>query len=143
MNSTILLGLVILLGGSYYLVRSRRISGERSQRRDALAQFLASFPGRRLPDSLLRQSFAYLLERSRAAGDLDEQHFIVAPGHDLRAVYHMDELDIEDAALVIADRAGVRLPRAQELDELRARVRTVEDLVGFLEPYFQPETVDG
>lgn len=143
MNSTILLGLIVLLGGSYYLVRSRRITGERSHQRDAQAQFLASFPGRRLPESLLVHTFAYLLERSRAAGDLDEQHFVVAPGHDLRTTYHMDELDVEDAALVIADRATARLPRAQELDELRDTVRTVEDLVLFLEPFFQPETVDG
>jgi hypothetical protein len=142
-NATILLGLIVLLAGSYYAVRSRRISGERSHERDALAQFLASFSGRRLPESLLRHSFTYLLERSRAAGDLNEQRFVVAPGHDLRTVYHLDDLDIEDAALVIADRARVRLPRAHELDELRHRVRTVQDLVEFLEPYFLPQPVDG
>jgi hypothetical protein len=136
-------GLVVLLGGSIYLVRSSWLSGQRSHERDALAQFLASFPGRRLPESLLRQTFAYLLERARAAGDLDERHFVVAPGHDLRVIYHMDELDLEDAALVIADRATARLPRAHELDALRGSVRTVGELVTFLEPFFESETVDG
>ena len=45
--------------------------------------------------------------------------------------------------LVIADRAGARLPRANELDELKNGVRSVDDLLRYLEPYFRPEVVKG
>jgi hypothetical protein len=53
------------------------------------------------------------------------------------------DLDLEDAVLVIADRAGARLPRASELDELKARVRSVDDMLRYLEPFFRAEVVKG
>jgi hypothetical protein len=56
-------------------------------------------------------------------------------------VYGLVDLDLEDAVLVIADRAGARLPRAKELDALKTGVRSVEDLLRFLEPYVRPDVV--
>jgi hypothetical protein len=109
---------------------------------DGLSQFKASFPGRSVPEALLEQTYAHLVERREAVGEDDKAHFIVSPGHDLRAVYHLDGLDIEDAVLVIADRASARLPRAHDLDDLKGRVATVQDLVEFLVPYFEPATAD-
>jgi hypothetical protein len=57
-------------------------------------------------------------------------------------VYHLDGLDIEDAALVIADRAQARLPKAHDLDAMKGRVSTVRDLVLFLRPYFENESAE-
>jgi len=139
-NTTILLALAVLAVGAVYLARVRMRSNRRLHERDGLAQFKASFPGRGIPDELLEQTYAHLVERREAVGDDADEHFIVAPGHDLRTVYHLDGLDIEDAVLLISDRAGARLPKAHDLDDLKGHVKTVQDLVQFLEPYFQRET---
>ncbi|MFN9308705.1 hypothetical protein, partial [Gemmatimonas sp.] len=72
-----------------------------------------------------------------------EPQYIVNPTDDLARVFGLADLDLEDAVLVIADRAGARLPRAQELDSLKTSVRTVEDLLRYLEPYFRPQVVKG
>jgi hypothetical protein len=72
-----------------------------------------------------------------------EPHYIVNPGDDLDRVYGLVDLDLEDAVLVIADRAGARLPRSNELDALKTRVRSVDDLLKYLEPFFRPEVVKG
>jgi hypothetical protein len=143
MDMLILAALALFFGLSWWLVRSRRLAGERSHRRDALAHFAAAFVPQGVPRPLIEETFAYLYDRALRTGENDAQRLIISPAHDLREVYHMDELDIEDAALVIADRAGGRLPRAHALDELRGRVRTIADLVAFLAPYFQPELIDG
>lgn len=142
MRTTILLAVVVLVVGVLYLQRVRSRASRRTHERDGAARFLVSFPGRTYPEALLQQTYRYLLERREAAGDFEGQHFVVAPGHDLRTVYHLDGLDIEDAALVIADRAGARLPKAHDLDDLKGRVRTVQDLVEFLAPYFADELTD-
>lgn len=142
MNTTILLALTVLAAGSIYLARVRMRSNRQLHERDGLTQFKASFPGRSIPDELLEQTYAHLVERREAVGDDRDEHFIVAPGHNLRTVYHLDGLDIEDAVLLISDRAGARLPRASDLDGLKGRVQTVQDLVQFLEPYFEVETTD-
>lgn len=139
-RTTLLLALIVLVIGALYVRRVRQRAYRRSHERDGAAQFLASFPGRSYPEALLRQTYAYLLERREAAGDFEGEHFTVAPGHDLRTVYHLDGLDIEDAVLVIADRATARLPKAHDLDDLKGRVATVEDLVEFLAPYFQDDS---
>ncbi len=143
MRTTILLALVVLAVGSIYLARVRMRADRRSHVRDGLAQFIASFPGRDFPEELLRQTYEHLVGRREAVGEYNDAHFIVVPGHDLRSVYHLDGLDIEDAVLVIADRAGARLPRANDLDDLKGHVETVQDLVEFLEPYFQSEPANG
>jgi hypothetical protein len=141
-RTTILLAVIVLVAGGIVLWRARAKADRRSHVRDGVAQFLASFPGATYPETLLRQTYRYLVERREAAGDHEDEHFVVAPGHDLRTVYHMDGLDIEDAVLVIADRAGARLPKAHDLDDLKGRVSTVSSLVAFLAPYFAelPET---
>ncbi len=138
-RTTILLGLTAVASGSIYLAYLRMRSDRRHFERDGLTQFKASFPGRDLPDALLEQTYAHLVERREAVGDNNEAHFMVAPGHNLRTVYHMDGLDVEDAVLLIADRATVRLPKAHDLDDLKGKVQTVQDMVEFLVPYFEPD----
>lgn len=142
MRTTLLLALLVLVIGLLYVRRARQRTSRQTHERDGTAQFLASFPAAAYPEALLRQTYAYLLERREAAGDHEGAHFIVAPGHDLRSVYHMDGLDIEDAVLVIADRASARLPKAHDLDTLKGHVTTVHDLVEFLVPYFQDDPAE-
>lgn len=110
-----------------------------SHERDGLSRFRNNFGGR-YPELLLSQVYAYLAEQHGAVGP----QYIVNPKADLEHEFGLSGLDLEDAVLVIADRAGARLPRATELDELKARgVRTVDDLLRFLEPFFRPEVVKG
>ncbi len=139
-RTTLLVALIVVVIGVLYVRRVQQRAYRRSHERDGTAQFLASFPGHDYPEALLRQTYSYLLERREAAGDYEGEHFTVAPGHDLRTVYHLDGLDIEDAVLVIADRASARLPKAHDLDDLKGRVSTVQDLVEFLVPYFQDDS---
>jgi hypothetical protein len=141
-RATIALAGIVLVVGLLVLFRSRRRADRRSQVRDGVAHFVASLSGEGVPEVLLRTTYAYLLERREAAGDFEGAHFVVAPGHDLRTVYHLDGLDIEDAALVIADRAQARLPKAHDLDAMKGRVSTVRDLVLFLRPYFENESAE-
>ncbi len=137
MRSTIVLGFVAMATGAIYLARARMQSYRQSSVRDGLAQFTAAFRGRDIPPELLKQTYDHLVERREAVGEDNAAHFIVAPGHDLRSVYHLDGIDIEDAVLVIADRANARLPKVKELDALKGRVSTVQDLVTFLVPFFE------
>jgi hypothetical protein len=88
---------------------------------------------------LLSQVYAYLAERRGAVGP----HYLVSPTDNLERAYALIDLDLEDAVLVIANRAGVRLPSARELDELKEQVRSVDDLLRYLEPFFRPEVVKG
>jgi hypothetical protein len=110
-----------------------------SHERDGLSRFRDNFRGR-YPEVLLSQVYGYLAERHGVVGP----HYIVNPEDSLQQEFGLADLDLEDAVLVIADGAGARLPRATELDELKARdVRTVDDLLRFLEPFFRPEVVKG
>jgi hypothetical protein len=129
--------IVVLLLGLFALGRASRINRQ-SIERDGLSRFRDTFRGR-FPEILLAQVYGYLAERH----GVQEPHYIVNPADDLQREYGLVDLDLEDAVLVIADRAGARLPRAQELDGLKSSVRTVEDLLRFLEPYFRPEVVKG
>lgn len=129
--------IVVLLLGLFALARASRINRQ-SIERDGLSRFRDTFRGR-FPEILLAQVYGYLAERH----GVQEPHYIVNPADDLQREYGLVDLDLEDAVLVIADRAGARLPRAQELDGLKSSVRTVEDLLRFLEPYFRPEVVKG
>jgi hypothetical protein len=119
------------------LLRARRLN-LRSIERDGLSRFRDSTRGR-YPELLLAQTYQYLAERHGAV----EPHYRVTPTDSLERVFGLGGLDLEDAVLVIADRAGARLPRSNELDELKTRVRTVDDLLRFLEPFFRPEVVKG
>lgn len=132
-GTTMILALAVIL-----FVRAR-IMNQQSIERDGLSRFRDSFRGR-FPELLLAQTYQYLAERHGAVGP----HYKVLPGDDLERVYGLVDLDLEDAVLVIADRAGARLPRSQELDELKTKnVRSVEDMLRFLEPFFRPEVVKG
>ncbi len=137
MRLTVVVAIVVLLIGVIALVRAQRIN-RASIERDGLSRFRDTFRGR-YPELLLGKVYAYLAERHGTIGP----HYIVNPSDDLAREYGLVDLDLEDAVLVIADRAGVRLPRASELDELKLRVRTVDDLLRYLEPFFRPEVVKG
>ncbi|MBL0939444.1 MAG: hypothetical protein IBJ03_11140 [Gemmatimonadaceae bacterium] len=137
MSLTVTIAIGVLLIGLFALIRARRLT-KASIERDGLSRFRDSFGGR-YPEILISQVYMYLAEQHGAV----EPHYIVNPQDDLDRVYGLADLDLEDAVLVIADRAGARLPRANELDELKTRVRTVEDLLQYLEPYFRPEVVKG
>jgi len=132
-STTMLLALAVIL-----FVRAR-IMNQQSIERDGLSRFRDSFRGR-YPELLLAQTYTYLAEKHGMVGP----HYIVKPADDLERVYGLADLDLEDAVLVIADRAGARLPKSAELDELKTRgVRTVDDLLRFLEPFFRPEVMKG
>lgn len=135
---TVFIAIAVLLVGMLALVRARRMD-RASHERDGLSRFRDSLRGR-YPEILLLQAYTYLAERHGVVGP----HYIVGPSDDLEREFGLVDLDLEDAVLVIADRAGARLPRANELDELKSRgVRTVDDLLRFLEPFFRPEVVKG
>jgi len=119
------------------LVRAWRLN-LRSIERDGLSRFRDSTRGR-YPELLLAQTYQYLAERHGAV----EPHYSVMPNDSLDRVFGLGGLDLEDAVLVIADRAGARLPRSSELDEIKVQVHTVDDLLRFLEPFFRPEAVKG
>lgn len=137
MRLTVIIAVGVLLVGLLALVRARRLTRE-SIERDGLSRFRDHFRGR-YPENLVSQVYTYLAEQHGAV----EPHYIVNPQDDLARVYGLADLDLEDAVLVIADRAGARLPRSNELDELKTRVQSVEDLLRYLEPYFRPEVVKG
>ncbi|AMW05796.1 hypothetical protein [Gemmatimonas phototrophica] len=137
MRLSVSVAIVVLLLGLFALARASRLN-RASIERDGLSRFRDAFRGR-FPEILLAQVYGYLAERHGA----QEPHYIVNPQDDLQREYGLVDLDLEDAVLVIADRAGARLPRAHELDGLKTAVRSVEDLLHFLEPYFRPEVVKG
>ena len=137
MRLTAVVALVVLVLGLVALIRAQRIN-RASIERDGLSRFRDASRGR-YPELLLAQVYAYLADRHGAVGP----HYIVKPNDLLDREYGLVDLDLEDAVLVIADRAGARLPRANELDELKDSVRTVDDLLRYLEPYFRPEVVKG
>ena len=110
----------------------------RSIERDGLSRFRDSTRGR-YPELLLAQTYQYLAERHGAV----EPHYRVTPTDNLDRVFGLGGLDLEDAVLVIADRAGARLPHANELDQLKGTVHSVDDMLRFLEPFFRPDAVKG
>jgi hypothetical protein len=135
----VILATVVMLALAGALFIRARILTTKSIVRDGLSRFRDSIHGR-YPESLLAQTYRYLAERHGAVGP----HHIVNPEDELDRVFGLVDLDLEDAVLVIADRAGARLPRSADLDELKSRgVRTVDDLMRFLEPYFVSEPVKG
>ena len=137
MRLTVIVAIVVLVIGLIALIRAQRIN-QASIERDGLSRFRDAFRGR-YPELLLAQVYTYLAERHGAVGP----HYLVNPNDDLESEYALIDLDLEDAVLVIADRAGARLPRANELDELKVKVRSVDDLLRYLEPFFRPEVVRG
>ena len=133
MRFTLTIAVIVLLIGLFLVFRVRQ-ANRTSFERDGLSRFRETYAGR-YPDALLTHAYLYLAERHGIA----EPHYEVVPTDSLERVYKLTDLDLEDAVLVIADRAGARLPRSSELDNVKGRVRTVDDLLRFLEPYFRPE----
>ena len=134
-----LVGTTMALALAIILFVRARIMNQQSIERDGLSRFRDVFRGR-YPELLLAQTYRYLAERHGVVGP----HYKVMPADDLERVYGLVDLELEDAVLVIADRAGARLPKSMELDELKTKgVRSVEDMLRFLEPFFRPEVVKG
>ena len=84
------------------------------------------------PTRCSRARISTLAERAPAPGP----HYAVALSDNLQHTYGLTDLDLEDAVLVIADKAGARLPNAHDLDALKTQVATVDDMLRFLKPYF-------
>ena len=132
-----LVGTTMMLALAMILIVRAKIMNQKSIERDGLSRFRDSFRGR-YPELLLQQTYAYLSERHGVVGP----HYKVLPADSLERTYGLVDLDLEDAVLVIADRAGARLPNSSDLDQLKTRgVRTVDDMLRFLEPFFRPEVV--
>ncbi len=129
MKYVLIIAVAFLLLGGLTLVRARSRSVA-SHERDGYARLRATY-GDRYPEPLLRHTYAYLADRHGSA----MPHYEVLPGDDLQRVYQLADLDLEDAVLVIADRVGGRIPTAADLDGLKGRVKTVDDLLRYLEPF--------
>jgi hypothetical protein len=129
--------LVVGVALGLLLVRVRK-ANRSSHARDGLTLFRETYAAR-YPDSLLQNAYLYLAERDAAAGP----HYSVSPSDNLQQVYGLADLDLEDAVLVIADKAGAQLPTAHDLDALKTQVLTVDDMLRFLNPYFSTRPVTG
>ncbi|MEO7360896.1 MAG: hypothetical protein ABI120_11240 [Gemmatimonadaceae bacterium] len=132
MNLTLIVGLLLLGIGVGVLLRARKASRV-THERDGLTAFREANAGHGYPEALIAGTYHYLAERDAATGT----HYAVQPDEDLQQTYGLVNLDLEDAVLVIADKAGARLPTAHELDALKTQVRTVDDMLRFLNSYFQ------
>lgn len=109
-------------------VRKHRIAALEAE---GLARFQSFYADRGLPAPLVSNVYHYLAENA-ATG---VQHFDVNPSDELGSRYGIvSEVDVQDAVVVIADRAGLSLPKAQQLDLAQPTVHTVEDLLRFLAP---------
>jgi hypothetical protein len=92
-------------------------------------RFLSAFDGSAIPAELLVQAYETLSRRvAPAARD-------IRPADRMVEQLGLTDVDVEDVALLIAARCEARIPTAHDLDELGARVRTVDDLVRFLAPF--------
>lgn len=131
----LLLAVLALLGLSIVLLWRARAVHRASVELHGLTRFREQLQGR-YPEALVAQVFAFLADRH---GDT-EGRTTVNPADDLARDHRLAALDLEDAVLVIADRAGARLPGARDLDVLTGRVRTVEELLQFLLPFFRTDT---
>ena len=89
----------------------------------------AAFDGSAIPAELLVQAYETL---SRRVGTTIRE---VRPADRMAEQLGLSDVDVEDVALLIAARCEARIPTAHDLDELDARVRTVEDLIRFLAPF--------
>jgi len=131
----LLLAVLALLGLSIVLLWRARVVHRASVELHGLTRFREQLQGR-YPEALVAQVFAFLSDRH---GDT-EGRSLVNPSDDLARDHRLAALDLEDAVLVIADRAGGRLPGARDLDALAGRVHTVEELLQFLLPFFRTDT---
>lgn len=135
LSAPVAIASAVLVVGVWALIRGQRLS-QRAAVRDGLSR-LRDSAGGRYPETLIAAVFGYLAERHGATGPTT----VVKLGDDLASVHGLADLDLEDAVLVITDRSGVRIPTVADLEEMKQTVRTVGDLLAFLEPYFMPNVV--
>lgn len=133
MNLALILSLLAVAICVAAVVAQRRSQSKIEHERDGLSAFRLENKNRGYSDALLEGSYLYLAERAPAPGP----HYAVSMGDNLQHTYGLSDLDLEDAVIVIADKAGGRIPTSQELDALKTSVTTVEDMLRFLKPYFQ------
>lgn len=133
MNLTVILGILVGVIVVMVIVASQRSKSKTAHERDGLSAFRMANASRGFPDMLLEGAYKYLAERAPAPGP----HYAVSLTDNLQQTYGLADLDLEDAVLVIADKAGARLPNAHELDALKTQVSTVDDMLRFLKPYFE------
>lgn len=132
MNLTVILALLAVAMCVVAIVVSQRSKSKTAHERDGLSAFRMANANHGYPDALLEGAYLYLAERAPAPGP----HYAVALTDNLQHVYGLTDLDLEDAVLVIADKAGARLPTSHDLDGLKTQVGTVDDMLRFLGPYF-------
>lgn len=133
MNLTVMLALLAVAIIVFTIVTSQRSKSKSAHERDGLSAFRTENAKRGYPDALLEGAYLYLAERAPAPGP----HYAVSLTENLQHTYGLADLDLEDAVLVIADKAGARLPTAHDLDALKTQVSTVDDMLRFLRPYFE------
>ncbi len=133
MNLTVILGILVGIVAVMAIVASQRSKSKTAHERDGLSAFRMANANRGFSDALLEGAYLYLAERAPAPGP----HYAVALSDNLQHTYGLTDLDLEDAVLVIADKAGARLPTSHELDGLKTQVATVDDMLRFLKPYFE------
>jgi hypothetical protein len=125
----------LLLAAGFVLAGSRALSAADRRELGGRNSFLAKFDGSGIPADLLVQAYETLSRRVSA--EIRD----IRPGDRLVENFGMSPADMEDVALLVAARCEARIPGARELDELDARVRTVDDLVRFLAQFYEPTRV--
>ena len=130
LNLTVLLALAAAAVVVLALIANQRSKAKTAHERDGLSAFRKANANRGYPEMLLEGAYLYLAERAPLPGP----HYAVSLSDNLQHTYGLADLDLEDAVLVIADKAGARLPTAHDLDALKAKVATVDDMLRFLKP---------
>ena len=125
----------LLMATGFVVAGSRALAAANRRELGGRNSFLARFDGSGLPADLLVQAYETLSRRVSA--EIRD----IRPGDRLVENFGMSAADMEDVALLVAARCEARIPSAHELDELDARVRTVDDLVRFLVPFYEPTRV--
>ena len=125
----------LLMATGFVVAGSRALATANRRELGGRNSFLARFDGSGLPADLLVQAYETLSRRVSA--EIRD----IRPGDRLAENFGMTTAEMEDVALLVAARCEARIPSAHELDELDARVRTVEDLVRFLVPFYEPTRV--
>ena len=122
----------VLLATGFVVAGTRALNLANRRELGGRNSFLAKFDGSGIPAVLLVQAYETLSRR------VSQEIRDIRPGDRLAENLGMTQADMEDVALLVAARSEARIPTAHELDELDARVRTVDDLVRFLAELYQP-----
>lgn len=133
MHPTVIIALIAAPILILLIVLGRRSASKSASERDGLSAFRAANAGRGYPPAMVDGIYHYLAERAPAPGP----HYAVLGSDNLLQTYGLAGLDLEDAVLVIADKAGAKLPPVSDLDALKTQVSTVDDMLRFMLPYFQ------